>query len=167
MSDVIQVIGTFEGGSCVAQCDRVLLTYYTGKAPLEYLDVAQRAGRALGAAHPKRVLSLTLIVGGATIPAADFRAKAETNMRESDAWIQAGAMVIGGTGFWTSAARSVITGFINVSSGPAHRAFGDVPSALSFLRTKGGLSAEAIEVLTPWAQRVMAGTTPAGGAPRS
>ncbi|MFO0684393.1 MAG: hypothetical protein U0234_20235 [Sandaracinus sp.] len=157
MSTPLEVIGTFDGGSAVAKCDRVLITVYTRRAPLAYLDVAQEAGRALGKTYPKRVLSFTLAVDGAGLPASDFRAKAETNMRESDAWIQAGAMVIGGSGFWASAARSVITGFIRVSSGPTHRAFGDVPGALSFLETVGGLSPEVSAALRPWATEVMNG----------
>jgi hypothetical protein len=151
----VQVIGTFEGGSAVATCDRVLLTIYASHAPLDYLDLAQRTGKALGKAHPKLVLSLTLAPGGAAIPTAEFRNKAESNMRESDQWILAGAMVIGGTGFWASAARSVITGFINVSSGPHHRAFGDVAAALGFLTQKGGLTADLASVLGPFSLRVM------------
>lgn len=157
MGSPIAVLGTFDGGSAVATCDRVLITVYTRRAPLAYLDAAQEAGRALGKLHPKRVLSFTLAVDGAGLPAADFRAKAEVNMRESDAWVQAGAMVIGGSGFWASAARSVITGFIRVSSGPTHRAFGDAASALTFLSTVGGLSPEVADSLRPWAEEVMNG----------
>lgn len=155
MSAEIHVVGTFEGGSAVATCDRVLVTVYASQAPLGYLDLAQRTGKALGKVHPHRVLSLTLAAGGAVIPSSEFRKKAEVNMRESDQWVQAGAMVIGGTGFWASAARSVITGFINVSSGPTHRAFGDVPAALSYLSEKGGLSPEQATALGPWCLRVM------------
>lgn len=139
----------------VATFGPILITYVRGPVDMAYLAAAHRAGRALGAATPGGIGSLTLIPSAMPIPEGAVREQASRNTREANAWVAAGATVIAGEGFVASAKRSVLTAMTLFSGGPPRRVFDEPIAAIDWLGARLGQSHGALEPLREWSLRAM------------
>ena len=141
-------------GLVVAVCDRILVTSVTSEITLEFLEEAFRAGRELGT-RGLPVGSLTLTSANIPIPSGEVRQRASEHTKLSNAWVGAGATVIGGTGFRTSVMRSMLTAMTLFSGGPPRRVFRDNGAALGWLAEEVKLPPAPRHALRIWlAQQV-------------
>lgn len=136
----------------VARCGMVNITLIRGAISAEFLDASMREGRAMSRRYPDGIASLTLLVAGVPIPNEALRTQSAKAAKESQAWLRAGASVVGGDGFGASVARSFLTAVTLFTSGPPRRTFSEPSAALTWLTRVGYPPPPA---LLPWAERAL------------
>lgn len=143
------------GDVAVATFGPILITYVRGPIDLAYLAAAKQAGRSLGAATPGGIGSLTLIPAAMPIPEGRVREQASRDTKEANAWVAAGATVLGGEGFIASAKRSVLTAMTLFAGGPPRRVFDTSTGAIDWLGERLRAQRATLDPLREWSLRMM------------
>ena len=74
------------------------------------VDRMVRATTSMNGQHPTGRSTIHLVADGAALPTAEVRAHLVSAMKKNADVLACVAVVVGGTGFWTSALRSFVTG---------------------------------------------------------
>jgi hypothetical protein len=94
------------------------------------------AGKSLADRYALGIGSLNVVKEGLRLPDAESRSESERTMSESQKWLRANAVVLGGTGFIASAARATYAAIqLAVRSQCPQKVFGEVSPACQWLAT--------------------------------
>lgn len=141
-------------GLFVASHGRVLLTIVDSEITFEFLDRALEAGRNLSEKYGN-IVSITVAPGGVPLPNAQIRARATADTRTANAWVEVAVTIVGGSGFWNSAARSILTAITVLGSGPPRRVFGSAGPAIEWLARLTELTPEVQTELRTWVAKAL------------
>lgn len=94
----------------------IAVTLWVNRGTLPAVERVARVGEELRAQFPKGVSSIHLIREGAALPTSDGREGLIKLMNAGAGQLACVGIVVGGSGFWASAVRSLITGMRAVSS---------------------------------------------------
>jgi hypothetical protein len=88
----------------------VFVGIWESQARLPAVERMVRATNALNDLYPAGRSTIHIVVDGAGLPAADVRAHFAGTLKKNAGQLACVGVVVGGTGFWTSALRSFVTG---------------------------------------------------------
>jgi hypothetical protein len=82
---------------------------WSGQVTLASVERLERTSRLMRKRFPGGVSTMHIVRGDITLPDAETRGALVRQSKENGDWLTAVAVVIGGTGFWASTMRSVVT----------------------------------------------------------
>ena len=134
-------------GYAIATSGNVFISVWKEPSTLERLDHVRACQQKLVDGAPDGIVVLTVLMDTSFKVDSNVRDKAAGIARQFAAATRAHAYVIEGSGFRTAAMRAVIAG-INafVRTGHPVRVFGDMPSAIGWLRTQAGAAFDVAQL---------------------
>ena len=119
---------------CCGAWQNVTITRWQSRATGPATDRVSRVSAEIRGEYPQGISSVHLIVEGAPLPTPEGRAGLNTLMNAHASQLACVAVLIGGTGFWASAIRAMITGLRSMSSRAYElRLFGSVEEIVAWL----------------------------------
>jgi len=104
------VLDSEPGAFLFGSWKNVFVAVWECQATMPAVDRMIRASTSLNAAHPTGRSNIHIIAHGAGLPTPEVRAHFVDLMKKHAEQLACVAVVVGGTGFWTSALRSFVTG---------------------------------------------------------
>jgi hypothetical protein len=109
-SDEPIVLDSEPGAFIFGSWKNVFIGIWESQATMPAVDRMVRATESMNELHPTGRSTIHIVVHGAGLPSADVRAHFVDVLKKNADQIACVAVVVGGTGFWTSALRSFVTG---------------------------------------------------------
>lgn len=88
----------------------IFVGVWESQATMEAVERMVKATNTMSELHPTGRSTIHIVAHGAALPTAEVRAHFASTLKAHADQIACVAVVIGGTGFWTSALRSFVTG---------------------------------------------------------
>jgi len=104
------VLDTEPGAFIFGSWKNVFVGVWESQATLPAVERMVRATNVLNDLHPDGRSTIHIVAHGAGLPTADVRAHFVGALKNNAGKLACVAVVVGGTGFWTSALRSFVTG---------------------------------------------------------
>ena len=104
------VLDTEPGAFIFGAWKNVFIGVWESQATMPAVDRMVRATTILNDLHPMGRSTIHVVAQGAGLPAADVRAHFANALKKNAENLACVAVVVVGTGFWTSALRSFVTG---------------------------------------------------------
>jgi hypothetical protein len=129
-----RLIETEPGTCCAGAWANVTITRWQSRATGPAVERVLRVSSEIRAAYPSGISSIHIIREGAAMPTPEGRAGLVKLMNAHADQLACVAIVVGGSGFWASAIRSLVTGMRTVSSRAYQlRLFGSIDGVVAWL----------------------------------
>jgi hypothetical protein len=112
----LQLLETEPGACCTGSWANLTITRWQGRGTGPAVERVAKVSAEVRAQYPSGISSVHLIVEGAGLPTPEGREGLVRLMNAHADQLACVAVVVGGTGFWASAIRSLITGMRAMSS---------------------------------------------------
>ncbi len=121
----------------IGEWDNTLLTTWRDTVTVEALEITRIASHALHDQHPGGIVVFNVIPQVVPIPSSEVRKKASDVLGETGGHVLCTVTVVGGNGFWTSAARAVVATITLFSRAPhPHRVFATIEEGAAWAAPK-------------------------------
>jgi hypothetical protein len=114
--DPARIMEIDPGTCCSGAWANVTLTRWVGRGTLSAVECVARVGAEVRAQYPMGTSAVHLISEGAGMPTPEAREALVKLMNDKADRRACLGVVVGGTGFWASAIRSLVTGMRSISS---------------------------------------------------
>jgi hypothetical protein len=104
------VLDTEPGAFIFGSWRNVFVGVWESQATMPAVERMVRATNMLNDLHPAGRSTIHIVSNGAGLPTTDVRAHFVDALKKNAGQLACVAVVVGGTGFWTSALRSFVTG---------------------------------------------------------
>jgi hypothetical protein len=104
------VLDTEPGAFIFGSWKNVFIGVWESQATMPAVDRMIRATNVLNDLHPEGRSTIHIVTDGAGLPTSEVRAHFVNVLKKNADTLACVAVVVGGTGFWTSALRSFVTG---------------------------------------------------------
>ncbi|HKU43140.1 MAG TPA: hypothetical protein VJR89_33500 [Polyangiales bacterium] len=112
----VRIIEVEPGACCAGAWANISLTRWIGRGTASAVERVARVGDEVRTQYPDGVSAVHLIAEGAGMPTPEAREGLVKLMNRKTDRLGCVGVVVGGSGFWASAIRSLITGMRAVSS---------------------------------------------------
>lgn len=132
----------------VLACGNLLVNLWQCAVTASDIRMAFEAARVLSERYPNGICSLNVVKEGIRLPDAEARSESSRTMTESQKWLLANAIVLGGTGFIASAARATYAALqLAARSQFPQKVFGEIVPACQWLATTFPLDRTSADII--------------------
>lgn len=114
----------------IAAWYNVVMTRWVGRVELSALETAAMLGRQMAPDFDNKLVAISLVENGVSIPERDVRKRAAELMAAAEDYMALNVTILSGRGFWSAAARTALNGIILLAyGGSPHWVFDSINEA--------------------------------------